>query len=229
MPRTTLAQLVSVDSSLPSALLEFFLRSWLVFSSRVSAELSLVNDSLLVAQLVPFLSIPSPPPRIDADTFPSRDGLPSLVVIVPPDYANWHPVHFVVVPFGLTARAAIQRAHCALIALSTAVLSLFWLSVYKSQVSPDLHPGPRAGRLGPGALPLHFALWLRVTWPPLTWGLVSPLGAPGHNHIPTPSHSNVITPWLPSSVLQHLQLDWVFPWEFMQDLSLSVDQTGNGT
>ena len=103
------------------------------------------------------------------------------------------PVHFVEVPLvsrpGLLSNTLTAR-------FCTSVLSIISLSVYKSQVSPDLHPRPpRAGRLGPGALPLHFALWLRVTWPPLTWGLGSPPCVPGHNHIPTPSRSDITAPW----------------------------------
>ena len=140
-------------------------------------------------------------------------------------------VHFVVVPLDSPARATVLtrslRAHH--VKYSRTFCALFWLSVFKSQVSPDLHPGPRAGRLGARCASSAFCSLAPGDLAPLAWGLVSPLGAPGHNHIPTPSHSDVMTLRIPSSVLQQPQLDRVFPWEFMQDLSFSPNQTGYGT
>ena len=136
-------------------------------------------------------------------------------------------VHLLVVPLDSTARATIHNA-------LTARLPLLYSRTFGSKLKrlrfcvtlPSLIcvPGPRARcassavcSLAPGDLA------------PLAWGLVSPLGAPGHNHIPTPSHSDVMTLRIPSSVLQQPQFDRVFLWEFMQDLSFSSNQTGYGT
>ena len=74
---------------------------------------------------------------------------------------------------GITYHAHCVVNNCSARSLRTLVDSrslLSIISLYASRLR-DLRNGPRAGRSGPGALPVHFAVGLRGTWPTLAQAL----------------------------------------------------------